>query len=75
MQRSKKAPLFDQLVGSHKKSLGHRKAERFRGLEVDDQLELDWSLDRKLAWFLALEDAIGIGRGAPKVIGRGLSRS
>jgi hypothetical protein len=37
-------------------------------LEVDDQLELDWSLDRKLAWFRAIEDAIDIGCCEPKLI-------
>jgi hypothetical protein len=38
------------------------------GLEVDHQLELDWGLDGKLARFLALEDAIDIGRRSPKIV-------
>ena len=35
---------------------------------VDHQLELDWSLDGKLARFLALEDAISIRRRTPVLI-------
>ncbi|MEY2395707.1 MAG: hypothetical protein QOF94_2052 [Acidobacteriaceae bacterium] len=35
-RRSKKAELFDDLVGSHKQGWRHRKPKRFRGLEVDD---------------------------------------
>ena len=46
----------------------HVEAERLGGLEVDHQLELDRGLDRKLARLRALEDAIGIGRRAPKII-------
>jgi hypothetical protein len=47
---------------------GHATAERFGGLEVDHQLELDRGLDGKLARLGALEDAIGIRRRAPKII-------
>ena len=46
----------------------HVEAERLGGLEVDHQLELDRGLDGKLARLRALEDAIGIGRRAPKII-------
>ena len=46
----------------------HLEAERLGGLEVDHQLELGRGLDGKLARLLALEDAIGIGRRAPKII-------
>ena len=46
----------------------HREPKRLGGLEVDRQLELDRGLDRKLARLLALEDAIGLGRRAPKII-------
>ena len=48
----------------------HVEAERLGGLEVDHQLKLDWGLDGKLARLRALEDAIGIGRCAPKIIGQ-----
>jgi hypothetical protein len=39
-----------------------------RGLQVDHKLVLDWELDGKLARLRALQDAIGIGRRAPKII-------
>jgi hypothetical protein len=45
-------------------------SERLGGLGVDDQVELDWGLDGKLARLLAPQDAIGIGRRAPKIIGQ-----
>ena len=57
--------LFDHVVGKGKQLVGHGKAERLGCLEVDHQLELDWGLDGKLARFLALEDAIGVGRCLP----------
>ena len=59
--------LFDHVVGKGEQLVGHGKAERLCGLEVDHQLELDWGLDGKLARFLALEDAIDIGRRSPKI--------
>jgi len=43
-------------------------AKHVGGLEIDHELELDWGLDGKLARLRALEDAIGIGRRAPKII-------
>ena len=60
--------LFDHLVGKGEQLVGHGKAERLCGLEVDHQLELDWGLDGELARFLALEDAIDIRRRSPKII-------
>ena len=48
----------------------HVEAERLGGLEIDHQLELDRGLDGKLARLRALEDAIGIGRRASKIIRR-----
>jgi hypothetical protein len=56
--------LFDHLVGEGEQLVGHGKAERLCGLEVDHQLELDWGLDGKLARFRALKDAIGARTGA-----------
>src|SRR6516162_1085367 len=67
--RGPSTPSFNHLVGGHLQRQWHGKTERFGGLEVDHQLELDWGLDGKIARLLALEDAIGIGRRAPKVIG------
>jgi hypothetical protein len=62
--------LFDHLVGKGEQLVGHGKAERLCGLEVDHQLELDWGLNGKLARLLALEDAIGIGRCTSKILFR-----
>jgi hypothetical protein len=53
---------FDHLVGTDEERCGNFEAERFGGLEVDHQLELDWCLDGKLARFRALEDAVGVQR-------------
>ena len=46
----------------------HR-AECLRGLEVNHQLEFGGCLNRQLAWFCALEDAIDIRRRTPLLIG------
>src|SRR6202048_5473574 len=61
--------LFDHLVGPLLEEQRHVEAECLSGLEVDRQLELDRGLDGKPARLLALEDAIGIGRRASKIIG------
>jgi hypothetical protein len=42
-----KLSLFDRLVGSGKQHLWNAEAERFSGLEIDDQLDLDGLLDRR----------------------------
>src|SRR5713226_4559923 len=61
--------LFDHLVGALLKMQRHVEAELLGGLEIDHQLELDRGLNGKLARLRALEDAIGIGRRAPKIVG------
>src|SRR5262245_22974533 len=49
------------------------KAERPGGLQIDDKLEFDGGLNGKVARLFALQDAIRIGRRAPKIIGPVLS--
>ena len=41
-----KALLFDDLVGTSKKRRLHYQTERFRGLEIDDEVKFDGLLDR-----------------------------
>src|SRR5262249_35291507 len=57
--------LFDHLVGEESKRIGHRKAERPGGLEIDAKPVLDWRLRRKIGRLCAPEDAVDIGRSPP----------
>jgi len=61
---AKKAPLLDHLIGGGEQRRRHLEAECLGGREIDHQLELDWGLNWKLAWFRALEDAITMPRSA-----------
>src|ERR1700738_4334166 len=62
------SPSFNHVVGALLEEPRYVKGECLGGLEVDRKLELDRGLDRKLARLRLLEDAIGIGRRAPKII-------
>ena len=64
------AASIDHLICLGEQHGRNIEAERLGGLEVDHHFELDWGLDGKLARLRALEDAIGIGRRAPKTIGQ-----
>src|SRR5262249_17307589 len=62
--------LFDHFVGGGLQGQRDGKAERLRGLEVDDQLELGRLLDRKRGRRRALENARDIGAGAAVIVVR-----
>src|SRR5450830_1931627 len=51
------ASLFNYLVGTGEQRGRHFEAKRFRGLEIDHQLEFGWLLDRQVFRLCALEDA------------------
>jgi len=65
--------LFDDLVGAGEDRWRHCKAERLRGLEVDDQLEPGWLLDRKIGRLGALEDLSGVNSSLAPGIGEAWS--
>src|SRR5262249_35379210 len=48
---------LDDLVGEHEHLIGDTEAERLRGFEVNDQLELGWLDDRQGCWPFAFSDA------------------
>jgi len=58
-----KSTLFDHLVGAGKQRWRDRKPERFRSLEIDDQVELRWLHNWKIGRLFALEDAAGVDAG------------
>src|SRR5215831_14311520 len=63
---------LDHRVGTGEQRRWHFKAERFGGLEVDDQVVLGWCLYRQVSRFFALEDAVYvIGRGTILLSGIG----
>src|ERR1700730_3772766 len=55
-----KSPLFDHLIGTLLELHRHVQSERFRGLQVDHELEPDRSLDGKIARFSAAQHTIHI---------------
>src|SRR5882672_9585002 len=58
--------LLDHLVRSKQNRLRYCQAQRFGGLEVDDQLELRGLFDREFTRFGALEDLVHIDGRAPE---------
>ena len=64
LQRSKKAALFDHLVGELLEMQGNVQTERPGGLEVDDQFKLGGLLDREVAWLSSLENFVDVRGGA-----------
>src|ERR1051326_7041852 len=47
---------LDHLVGTGEQRLRYGKAERFRCVEIDDQLEFGGSLDRQVGWLGPVKD-------------------
>src|SRR5712691_6505204 len=54
---------MDQLIRAQQQGLRDRQAERLRGLEVDDQLELGRLLHRQVGGLGALQDLIHVRGG------------
>ena len=59
---------LDHLIGAGEQRGWHFEAERFRGLEIDDQLVFGRRLNRKVRRLLAFEDAIDINGGLPELV-------
>src|SRR5436190_22896521 len=57
-------PSLDHLVGADEQCRRQLKAQPFRGLGIDHELELDWSLDRQLGRAFPAQDAVDIARRA-----------
>src|SRR6266704_210105 len=51
------ASLFDHLVGAGEKGFRNRKANRFRGFDVDDEFELGGLIDWQVGGRGAIENA------------------
>ena len=64
--RSRRGPLFDHFVGAQQNRLRHGEPERLGGLGVNSHLKFDRHLNRQVGRLCATENAIHIGRGAPK---------
>src|SRR3979409_1016370 len=62
--------LLDNLVRPAQQGVWDREAEGLGRLEVDDQLELRWLLDGKVAGLGAFENLVHVGSGAPKQISK-----
>jgi hypothetical protein len=45
-------PSFDHLIGADEQSGRNLKSEELGSLDIDDQLEIGWLLDRDVAGFM-----------------------
>jgi len=57
------AASLDRLIRPQQQRRRNREAERLRGLEVDDQLELGGLLDGKISRLGALQDPVDVSGG------------
>jgi hypothetical protein len=60
--------LAHQYRKSGQEGFGNRKPDRFRGFDIDDQLELNRLLNRQITRLLALDDAIDIRGRTPNYV-------
>src|SRR5262249_44653375 len=60
---------LDHLVGAREHRPGDGKAERFRGLEIDHEVELRGLLHRQIGGLGALDDLVHVAGGATKQLG------
>src|SRR5207245_7615768 len=58
--------LLDHVVCAQQQRLRDRESERYRGLEVDHELELGGLFDWQITGFCALENLVHVAGGAPK---------
>src|SRR5262249_46531142 len=59
---------FDHLVGAQQQCRGKVDTERFRGREIDGEIELDRILNRKVAGFHTTQNLVHVDRCAPKLV-------
>src|SRR5206468_10377810 len=60
------ASLFDHLGGASKQRRRHCEAERLRGREIDEEVDIGRLYDRQVSRFFALEDPAYMVTGLPK---------
>ena len=59
---------LDHLVGAREQRGRYFEADRFSGLEIDDQLVLGGRLHRQIARLLTLEDAVDVAGRLPVLL-------
>ena len=57
----------DELVCAQQYRLWNRDANRLRGFQIHDELQLPGLLHRKIAWLRAFEDLVHVDRGLPVI--------